>query len=83
MARAIAANALEVVRWLTRALRRKRSEAQPFRNIIEERFMSNMHDDKLEAMLKARQIEPASPDLAKWIILKAQAIPQRTTVSRS
>jgi hypothetical protein len=44
--------------------------------------MSNMHDDKLEGMLKARHIEPANPDLAKRIILKAQEIPQKKIVSR-
>ncbi|TMA83420.1 MAG: hypothetical protein E6J74_36345 [Deltaproteobacteria bacterium] len=41
-------------------------------NIINESLMSNMHDEKLEAMLKARHIEPARPDLAQRIILKAQ-----------
>jgi|ERR1043166_7608753 len=43
--------------------------------------MSKTHDEKLEEMLKARRIEPAGPDLAQRIILKAQAIPQRTTIS--
>lgn len=40
--------------------------------------MSKMQDDKLEAMLKARHIEAASADLSQRIILKSQAIPQKT-----
>ena len=40
-------------------------------NIINESLMSNMRDKKLEAMLKARHIEPARRDLAQRIILKA------------
>ena len=40
--------------------------------------MSHMQDDKLEAMLKARHIEAASADLSQRIILKSQAIPQKT-----
>ncbi len=43
--------------------------------------MSNLHDKKLEAMLKARRMEPPSSDLAHRIILKSQRIPQRATVS--
>ncbi len=43
--------------------------------------MNDRHDEKLEAMLKARPIEPASSDLAQRIILKSQSIPQRTAVS--
>ena len=38
--------------------------------------MSDILDEKLEAKLRARRIEPASPDLAERIILKAQGIPQ-------
>ena len=33
-------------------------------------------DDKIEKMLRARPLEPVSPDLAERIISKAQAIPQ-------
>ncbi len=41
--------------------------------------MSNMHDEKkLEAMLKARHIEPARQDLAQRIILKAQTHSQES-----
>ena len=43
--------------------------------------MSDMKDEKLDAMLKARRFEPASPNLAERIILKAQTIPQNQTIS--
>jgi hypothetical protein len=36
-------------------------------------------DQKLEAMLRSRRIESASPDLAQRIILKAEAISQVQT----
>lgn len=42
--------------------------------------MSNKQDEKLEAMLRARGLEPASPDLAQRIILKAQSLPQNQTM---
>lgn len=42
--------------------------------------MSDNHDDKLEQMLRVRRLEAASPDLAKRIILKAQAMPQNKNV---
>jgi hypothetical protein len=48
--------------------------------------MSNTQDQreqKLEAMLRSRRFEPASPDLAGRIISKAQQIPQNQTVSLS
>jgi hypothetical protein len=38
--------------------------------------MSDRHDEKLEEMLRSRRFEPASPDLAERIVLKAQSIPQ-------
>lgn len=38
--------------------------------------MSEMRDEKLEEMLRARRVAPARADLAERIILKAQAIPQ-------
>ena len=37
--------------------------------------MSSNQDGRLDEMLKARRIEPASPDLAQRIILKAQQNP--------
>ena len=43
--------------------------------------MSDMNDEKLEAMLRSRRTEPASPNLAARIILKAQGIPQDRTIS--
>jgi hypothetical protein len=43
--------------------------------------MSDRPEDKLDALLRARQIEPSSPDLADRIILKAQGLPQNQTVS--
>jgi hypothetical protein len=43
--------------------------------------MSDIHDERLEAMLRSRRIEPASPDLAERIILKAQSLPQKKTIS--
>jgi hypothetical protein len=43
--------------------------------------MSDMNDERLDAMLKSRRFQPASPDLAERIILKAQAIPQNQTIS--
>jgi hypothetical protein len=42
--------------------------------------MSDIHDDKLERILRSRQIEPAGPDLAERIVLRAQAIPQKQTM---
>jgi len=43
--------------------------------------MSDIKDEKLEAMLRTRRFESASPDLVERIILKAQSIPQNQTVS--
>jgi hypothetical protein len=42
--------------------------------------MSDKRDEKLEAMLRARRLEPARPDLAQRIILKAQSLPQNQTM---
>src|SRR5204863_6582604 len=39
-------------------------------------YMSEMRDEKLEEMLRARRVAPPNADLAQRIILKAQAIPQ-------
>jgi hypothetical protein len=38
--------------------------------------MSDIKDEKLEAMMRTRRFEAVSPDLAERIILKAQGIPQ-------
>jgi hypothetical protein len=38
--------------------------------------MSDNHDHKLDSMLRSRRLEPASPDLAQRIILKAHGLPQ-------
>jgi hypothetical protein len=46
--------------------------------------MSNAQDQKeqkLEALLQSRRLEPASPDLAERIIRKAQLLPQQQSVS--
>lgn len=41
--------------------------------------MSDTRDEKLESLLRSRRLEPASPDLAQRIILKAQQTPQIKT----
>jgi hypothetical protein len=43
--------------------------------------MSDRQDERLDAMLRSRRVEPASPDLAQRIILKAQGVPQNQTIS--
>ncbi len=43
--------------------------------------MSDRQEDKLDALLRSRRIEPSSPDLAQRIILKAQGLPQNQAVS--
>jgi len=43
--------------------------------------MSDRQEDKLDALLRSRRIEPSSPDLAQRIILKAQGLPQNQTIS--
>ena len=43
--------------------------------------MSEMRDEKLEQMLRARRVAPQRADLAERIILKAQAIPQIQALS--
>ena len=43
--------------------------------------MSDEQDVKLDAMLRRRRLEAASPDLAQRIILKAQRLPQNRKVS--
>ena len=42
--------------------------------------MSDKQDEKLDAMLRARRVEPPSPDLAQRIILKARILPQDQTM---
>ena len=42
--------------------------------------MGNRDDEKLEAMLRSRPVEAASPDLAERIILKAQSLPQTQAI---
>jgi hypothetical protein len=42
--------------------------------------MSDIQDEKLEAMLRARRMEPAGRDLAERIILKARSTPQNQTL---
>ena len=42
--------------------------------------MSENRNEKLDAMLRARNVEPASQDLAQRIILKAQSLPQNKTI---
>ena len=43
--------------------------------------MSDNRDDKLDSMLRSRRVEPASPDLAPRIILKARGLPQVQNIS--
>jgi hypothetical protein len=43
--------------------------------------MSDKKDERLEGILRARRVEPASSDLAQRIILKAQGLPQNQTSS--
>jgi hypothetical protein len=43
--------------------------------------MNDDRDVKLERMLRSRQEEAASPDLAERIILRARKIPQRQSIS--
>jgi hypothetical protein len=43
--------------------------------------MSDSHDEKLDELLSSRRVEPAGPDLAERIILKAQTTPQTMTVT--
>jgi hypothetical protein len=42
--------------------------------------MSDKQDAKLEALLRARRVEPASRDLAQRIIITAQSVPQNRTL---
>ncbi|MGH7823621.1 MAG: hypothetical protein ACREQ7_00355 [Candidatus Binatia bacterium] len=42
--------------------------------------MSDSPDEKLERMFRSRRFEPASPDLAERIVLRAQSIPQKGTI---
>jgi hypothetical protein len=39
-------------------------------------FMSDREDEKLDSMLRSRRFEPAAPDLADRIALRARQIPQ-------
>jgi hypothetical protein len=43
--------------------------------------MSDFRDERLDAMLRARRIEPANPDLAERIVQKAQGIAQNRPIS--
>jgi hypothetical protein len=43
--------------------------------------MSDREDEKLESMLQSRRFEPAGPDLADRIVLKAQQIPQSLNIT--
>jgi len=43
--------------------------------------MNDNRDVRLERMLRSRQEEAASPDLAERIILRARKIPQRQSIS--
>lgn len=43
--------------------------------------MKDYRDDKLDGLLRARRIEPASVDLAERIILKARQLPQNRNPS--
>jgi len=43
--------------------------------------MSDKQDDKLDAMLRSRRLEGASPDMAQRIILRAQSLPQNRRIS--
>lgn len=40
----------------------------------------NQKEQKLEALLRSRRIDPASPDLAERIVLQARQIPQNQTI---
>jgi hypothetical protein len=42
--------------------------------------MSDKQDENLDAILRARRVEPASRDLAQRIISKAQSLPQNQTL---
>jgi hypothetical protein len=42
--------------------------------------MSDNLDEKLENLLRSRRVEPASSDLARRIILRAQQLPQHKTI---
>ncbi|MGH7929337.1 MAG: hypothetical protein ACREQV_16230 [Candidatus Binatia bacterium] len=42
--------------------------------------MSDNRDEKLDNLLRARRMEPASPDLAQRIVLRAQQLPQNKTL---
>jgi len=43
--------------------------------------MKDERDEKLDLWLQQRAVTPASPDLTQRIILQAQRVPQRKTVS--
>ena len=40
----------------------------------------NQQEQKLEALLQSRRVEPASPDLVERIVLQARRIPQNQTI---
>jgi hypothetical protein len=43
--------------------------------------MSDREDEKLESMLRSRRFEPAAPDLADRIVLKARQMPQNQKIT--
>ena len=43
--------------------------------------MSDNRDDKLDSLLRSRQLDPASSDLAQRIILMARGLPQVRSIS--
>jgi hypothetical protein len=43
--------------------------------------MNDPQDQKLDALLRSRRLEPASPDLAERIVRRARSIPQNQTVT--
>jgi hypothetical protein len=43
--------------------------------------IQDQKEQKLEAMLQSRRLEPASPDLAERIVHKTRHLPQNQTVS--
>jgi hypothetical protein len=45
--------------------------------------MNDRSDQKLEAMLRSRRLEPAGADLAERVILKAETVPQIPTLPLS
>jgi hypothetical protein len=42
--------------------------------------MSDNRDEKIDQLLRSRRVQPAGPDLAQRIILKARSMPQNKTL---